>query len=262
MGYVAGMQLTPHQLKHYQEKGFVVVPHFFDAREIAAIRAELERFKRDGLLRNVATVGDGKTASTQVQNLQICPLTPKSELFAALPFCPKVVAAIQQCIGDPIQHHLDQIFLKPAHHGAGTSWHQDNAYFDIPDPILGVGMWVAIHDASIANGTMHVIPGIYREKLEHIRDGGSDHHIRCYPNEDQAVAVEIEAGGALFFNYGVPHCTLANTTDHERAGLALHFLRAGTCCRGLASQGPVLTGPQAVPPPSQWHKQVERMLAV
>jgi ectoine hydroxylase-related dioxygenase (phytanoyl-CoA dioxygenase family) len=30
----------------------------------------------------------------------------------------------------------------------------------------------------------------------------------------------------MFFAYGTPHATGANTTDRERAGVALHFINA------------------------------------
>ena len=51
---------------------------------------------------------------------------------------------------------LDHIFLKPAHTGIGTDWHQDNAYFKISDPTKGTAMWIALHDAHIENGTLHL----------------------------------------------------------------------------------------------------------
>ena len=38
--------------------------------------------------------------------------------------------------------------------GIGTNWHQDNAYFKIRDPMRGTAMWIAAHDATIANGTI------------------------------------------------------------------------------------------------------------
>ncbi len=63
------------------------------------------------------------------------------------------------------------------------------------------------------------------ELLAHERDGGSDHHVKCVVDESKALPIELPAGGVLFFNYAVPHCTTGNSTDHERAGLALHFLR-------------------------------------
>ena len=130
----------------------------------------MERFKREGLVRNVATDGDGTTHSTTKANLQLIPLFDKSDLVRALPFDAKVVEAVGQLIGEPFLLHLDQMFLKPARHGVGTAWHQDNAYFRIADPLRGTAMWIAIHDATLANGTLHLIPGSHRERYEHRRD--------------------------------------------------------------------------------------------
>jgi len=191
---IGNMILTASQLTQYRGLGYVAVSDFFDHREVSAMGLELARLQRDGLLRNVATDGDGQTPSKTVQNLQICPLSPQSEFFRALPFCPKVIMAVQSCLGDPIQQQLDQIFLKPAGSGAGISWHQDNSYFGIDDPTHGIGLWIALHNATVANGTMHVIPGIYREQLKHTHDGERNHHIRCYPNEEKAIPVELRAG--------------------------------------------------------------------
>jgi phytanoyl-CoA hydroxylase len=217
--------LSEEQMTHYNRDGYCAVPHFFDAHEVRAMLAELERFKREGLGRNVATEGDGQTHSRTKINYQIIPLNDKSNLFRALPYAEKVVAVIGQLIGQPFVRYLDQIFLKPGKSGAGTNWHTDNAYFKISDPTKGVGLWIALHDATIANGTMNMIPGVYDQKFEHERDSGSDHHITFKADEDKAVACELAAGGAIFFNFGVPHCTRANTTEKERAGLAYHFLR-------------------------------------
>src|SRR5262249_55808752 len=157
----------------------------------------------------------------------------------------KVIEAVRQLIGDPVLLHLDQVFVKPGKHGAGTNWHQDNAYFQIPNPLKGTALWTAVHDATIANGTIRVIPGVFEEKFEHTRDPYSDHHIRCYPDESQAVYVELPAGGIVFFCYGTPHATGANTTDTERAGVALHFINEnqdGTAQAGFGvGKRPVLT---------------------
>ena len=111
------MKLSPEQLDQYRNEGYTTVPDFFNQQEVAAMQAELQRLKDEGLLNNVATDGDGKTISKAVVNLQICPLAPKSELFRSLGFADKVVGTIRQLIGDPIVWQLDQIFLKPGRHG-------------------------------------------------------------------------------------------------------------------------------------------------
>lgn len=218
-------QLPPDQITQFQTEGYTAIPDFFSADEVAAMRVELERFKREGLGRNVATDNDGKTHSTTKINYQIIPLNDKSDLFRAFPFHPKVVSVVGQLIGTPFVRQLDQIFLKPGRTGAGTSWHTDNAYFKISDPTKGTGMWVALHDATLANGTLHVIPRSFLETFEHARDLGSDHHITFAADDSRAVPIVLPAGGAVFFNYGTGHGTKANNTDHERAGLAYHFLR-------------------------------------
>jgi ectoine hydroxylase-related dioxygenase (phytanoyl-CoA dioxygenase family) len=217
------MIFSADQLASFRRDGFFTVPHFFTPEEVAVLQDEIERFKAEGLLRNVATEGDGQTHSSTKRNLQLCPTHPHSPRFRALPFAEKVVQAISELVGNPVRLRLDQVFLKPARDGAGTSWHQDNAYFRVKDPMKGVAMWIAVHDASIANGTMHMIPGMQHELLEHSRDGGSDHHVRCYPDESKEVPCELEAGGVVFFAYGTPHCTKGNSTAKDRAGLAYHF---------------------------------------
>src|SRR3712207_3082770 len=110
------MRFTGEQIGQFREDGYVAVPNFWSEIEVAAIQAELERLKRDGLLRNVATDGDGVTTSRVKANLQLCPMYDKSDFFRAMPFAPKVAETVAQLIGDPVLLHLDQVFLKPARH--------------------------------------------------------------------------------------------------------------------------------------------------
>jgi 2-oxoglutarate-dependent dioxygenase len=260
------------QIRHFGEHGYLPVPRFFNERETAAIQAEVERLEQAGLLRNVATAGDGETPSRSRRNLQLCPMYRHSPLFRALPFHPRVVEAVRQLIGDPVLLHLDPVFLKPAGDGMGTAWHQDNAYFKISDPLKGTAMWIAVHEATVANGTLRVIPGSFRQEYPHSRDLNSDHHIRCYPPEERAVPVELPAGGVVFFCYGTAHSTGPNHTDRPRAGAAFHFLRTDYAQADLVESGrdyrPHLTGPLASGGEQEygakvagtWETEVERLL--
>ena len=247
------MPLTDDHTQHFRTHGYVLVADFFGPDEVRALKADVARLQEQGLLRNVRTEQDGKTQATNKQNLQLCPMSPHSELVKALPFEPKVIEAVTRLIGPEIVLHLDQVFLKPGLRGTGTNWHQDNAYFQIPDPLQGTAMWIAVDDATIANGTMRLIPDAFREPLPHDRDPESDHHIRCYPDEQQSIAAELPAGGVAFFCYGTPHCTMANNTLQDRAGIALHFLTAEAVKQSPQQEQflpnrdyrPVLTGPEA-----------------
>ncbi|MDE2126692.1 MAG: phytanoyl-CoA dioxygenase family protein [Armatimonadetes bacterium] len=217
--------MTPDQIKQFRSEGWTCVPALFNAAETRTMRNEIQHLQASGRLRNVATDGDARTTSRTQFNLQLCPLSPHSEAFRCVPHLPSVVAAVDALIGVGSMLHLDQVFLKPPHTGAGTAWHQDNAYFHISDPTMGTAMWIAIDDATTENGTLRVVPRRQRDQLNHERDPFSDHHIRCFPEESEAVTVELEAGGAVFFCYGTPHCTGANPTQKSRAGVALHFVQ-------------------------------------
>ncbi len=241
------MALWAEQVQQFKQLGYAAVPDFFTELETRALQADVQRLRSGGLFRNVATAGDGTTESTEIENLQIVPLNPHSNLIRALAFHPKVIEHVSNLIGDRVVLQLDQIFLKPAGTGSGTNWHQDNAYFKINDPLKGTAMWIAVQDANIANGTLRVIPGMMHEQLDHDRDVESDHHIRSYPSEDNAVPIELPAGGVAFFSYGTPHATGENRTESDRAGIGFHFLHEDQTQASARAMGfgPVLTGPWA-----------------
>lgn len=267
------MSLLEKQVEEFKRDGCVIVPHFFNDREVRALQLEVERFKREGLGRNV--VPESARTSKPLINYQVMPLYDKSQLFRALLFHEGVTSAVEQLIGGTVVRWLDQLFLKPARHGSGTDWHTDNAYFKVPDVTKATGMWIAVHDASKANGTLEVIPGSFRQQEpEHGRSALSDHHIACKPeDESKAVAAEIAAGGVVFFNYGTLHCTRANNTDRDRAGAAFHFNRtdnypSGTHFDQSNLDTVVLTGPEftgglreyGTKVVGTWDAEVERVL--
>ena len=71
----------------------------------------------------------------------------------------------------------------------------------------------------------------------------------AWPPEERAAPIELEAGGVAFFGYGTAHCTRANTSDRERAGMAFHFLHAAYAAPDLVEGDrrtrPYVTGPRA-----------------
>ena len=220
------MAPTQDQIHAFNDQGCVIVEDFFDRREIQAMRTELERLRNAGTGRNVATDGDSTTESQTKVNFQIIPLNTVSNLFRAFPFQEKVIDAITACIGQPFVRQLDQVFIKPPGCGVGTDWHQDNAYFKIADPRQAVGMWTALHNTTVRNGTLELMPRSHLSSLTHKRDPDSNHHLHCIVGDvSKALRVEVKAGGVAFFNYGIAHRTGSNRTDKERAGLAFHFLR-------------------------------------
>lgn len=266
--------LTQAHVQHFKTKGWVAVPGFWAPKDVAVIRASLTLLQSRGRLANVATEGDGITHTAVPRNFQLCPLTPELGLFKALPLHERVAGAVSQLLCDVpcegVFQYLSQTFWKPARHGLGTSWHQDQAYFDVTNARRGTAMcvtsaqhrashdrivshdriasrervasqstveiatltlcvvdtsgrWVAVHDATVSNGTIEVLDTT--DLLEHRRDGCSDHHITCSDSVDslRATPIELKAGGVLFFDFSVPHRTGDNATESARAAVAYHL---------------------------------------
>lgn len=209
------MKLSPEQVQQFHLDGYVIVPQFFTPDEAVALRLEMERLVAADRGRNVMPPFTGKI------NYQITPLADKSDLFRELPARPNILETIEQLIGSPANLWLDQIFLKPAHVGAGNTWHIDNGRFKIPDPTKGVGMWIALHDSSRANGTLELIPRSHLLPPESFIPAGQ--YMPIPPDESQAIAMIGMAGGVIFFNFGILHCTHDNFSDQDRAALVYHF---------------------------------------
>eukprot|EP01083_Nonionella_stella_P291354 991436_1 len=211
--YFSASSVSQSDVAFFQKEGYLSLENFFDEQEFRAIRAGLVKLRNNGRLANVATEGDGVTHTTISQNLQLCPLSPELSLFKSLPFHPKVGEVMSKLLHDDtideeqdICCYLSQTFWKPAKHGAGTGWHQDNAYFLFEKPQFSTALWIPIHKSTKViiihlfilispamniqihqeNGTMMVVKGFAKAQdeengtpIEHLRDGGSDHHVSC-----------------------------------------------------------------------------------
>lgn len=207
---------APEQVQQFQTEGYVIVPAFFSPEEARLLREEMERLVREDRGRNVMPPFSNKV------NYQITPLTDKSPLFGEIPARPEIVQVVEQLIGAPALLWLEQIFLKPAQVGAGNTWHVDNVRFKATDPTRGVGMWIALHDSSRANGTLELIPRSHLSPPESYIPAGQ--FMPVPPEGAETVAMIAAAGGVIFFNFGVLHRTSDNLSDGNRAALVYHFL--------------------------------------
>ncbi|MFB6680229.1 phytanoyl-CoA dioxygenase family protein [Streptomyces sp. NPDC056390] len=122
----------------------------------------------------------------------------------------------------------DMALLKPPGGGREKPWHQDKAFFDIPLGTAVVGVWIALDDATIDNGCMHVLPGTHTEgPVVHFtrRDFQiCDTEVQTHRD----TAVPLPPGGALFFDGLLHHGTPSNLTDTRRRAVQLHYVPAGT----------------------------------
>jgi phytanoyl-CoA hydroxylase len=118
--------------------------------------------------------------------------------------------------------------VKPPFIGSEKAWHQDNAYFSVSPLNQVIGVWIALDDAQVENGCMHVIPGGHTEggfRHHHGKDCEIDPGLLTI---DKVRPVPIPVGGAMFFHGMIPHETPPNCSAQRRRALQFHFRGAET----------------------------------
>lgn len=136
---------------------------------------------------------------------------------------PHIVGLLESLIGKEPILFQDMALVKPPFIGTEKPWHQDNAYFAV-EPLDAVcGVWIALDDATVENGCMHVLPGGHKHgAFKHIHDRDCEIPL---PKIDESLIrpVPIPAGGGMFFKGMLPHQTPPNSSPERRRALQFHY---------------------------------------
>ena len=88
----------------------------------------------------------------------------RDEVFADFAHSEDVVDRVSELIAPEIDVFLSQFIFKTP--GAwGQPWHQDSFYFPFEPARPVVGVWLAVTEATLANGCLHVLPGSQTEPV-------------------------------------------------------------------------------------------------
>jgi phytanoyl-CoA hydroxylase len=229
--------IGPAEIEFYRENGYLAVRQAFTPAEIDAAL--------DGLIDLIAGKNPAFTGVTfEAAARELLPrLGPEERQDAvrklwkfvdydarlkAIAGHPQLLVALRALLGVPdIEMFQDMALIKPPRLGREKPWHQDHAYFDYPlgTPIAGV--WIALDEATIANGCMQLLPGRHREgPIVHFkrRDWQICDNITL---GQRSVAAPLPPGGLLFFDGLLPHGTPHNTSGSRRRALQFHYLPKG-----------------------------------
>jgi len=134
---------------------------------------------------------------------------------------PALVERVADLIGPDLILWRSNFQDKPAG-GPAVPWHQDGTYFDL-QPCILVSAWIAIDEATTANGCLQIIPGSHRSLQAHRHDptrSTFSHSLAPTPEEiGRAVSFPLAPGQCLLFNEFTTHGSGPNTTGARRLGL-------------------------------------------
>ncbi len=210
-------RLTAEQIESYRARGFCFPIPVLTPQEVRDYRADLERYEAD--------IG---------QPLDFPEKSKPHLLFRwadRVAHHPAVLDAVEDLIGPDILLYHITLWTKEAGSPAYVLWHQDGAYFFL-DPAEQVTAWVALSDAPVEAGCMHVLPGSHDGPWRpHQDDLGPNNMIKRgqgIPDVDGAGAapMPLQAGEMSLHHTKLIHASGANDHSDRRIGVGLSYIPA------------------------------------
>lgn len=220
------MKTNPDQLlADYERDGVVCVREFLSADEVAAVRAELDRYIRDDLASQPVDARTFEKDDKTVRNLWR--LEKYNAWFQSLGEREDIKALVAPLVrGEPLLVGVET-FNKPARVGSGVPYHQDNAYFcQTPPDMLTV--WIAIDAVTEANGPVFFVKGSHHEGVLPTKPSGVRGNsigmaeASKVPLSEQYCGL-LAPGDATIHHCETVHHSAPNTTDFSRLGLLLVY---------------------------------------
>lgn len=216
---------TTQLLANYEHDGVVRVPHFLTLEEVAAVRAELERYIRDDLAAQPVDARTFEKDEKTVRNLWR--LERYNTFFRQLGERADIRALIAPLVhGEPVLVGVET-FNKPARIGSGVPYHQDNAYFcQTPPDMLTV--WIAIDAVTEANGPVFFVKGSHKNGMAPTKPSGVRGNSIGMAEPSTVRLSEqfcglLAPGDATIHQCETIHHSAPNTTEHSRLGLLLVY---------------------------------------
>ena len=239
MSVVGAPGLTDAQRASWDEHGFFRVDRFAPASLCEAMLERVTRIVREPELAEalgVKVMAETNKAGMAVANPEdgvskIFRLH-RDTVFAEFAHSTPVVDLVSPLIAPDVDVFLSQFIFKTA--GAwGQPWHQDSLYFPFEPRRPVVGVWLAVTEATLQNGCLHVLPGSHTEPVHsHVPDRrpGANYGYFEIVDHDMSSSepVLMSPGDLLVFDSHLMHRSTDNESSGIRAAMVYHYASAGT----------------------------------
>ena len=185
-------------------------------------------------------------------------------VFLAYIQCPLFRQITRRYIGEEVSVFRSMFMNKPAGHGTvehGTDirWHQDvgSGWGIDTDPF--VTAWIAMDDATVANGCMQIVPGSHRHGIINDKHFPSaEEQARYIPQEDIA-DLEADAGEVILLHNLMLHRSGVNPSQQRRRAFSVTYMDAATRTLDSGMSFPLIFGANALDPETVPGKEADKI---
>ena len=235
--------LTFEQIRYYQTNGYLIIPDFYSPQEMKSrsnqLLNELPTDKKtladtDYLLASAEGVGyffedDLSTINKIGHGLHLV-----DPVFAKYTFMDQVTQVCSSFNFVKPQVLQSMLIPKLAGNLSPVNPHRDHTFL-YTNPAKTIGFWIALDDATWANGCLEFVPGSHKDPnvtKRWIRADNSFKYVGSDPysySEEQFVPAEVKAGSLILIDGDVVHKSAGNGSCESRNAYTFHVIeRFGT----------------------------------
>jgi len=219
--------LTTEEISTFHETGYLHIKSLFTSTEINLLR---DTIISDNVIE--AQVMKMKDAEGKSARLSLWHFIQPNTIYGAFAASSRLVQRVSDLFGGINPYHIHtKIILKEPKTGGAFDIHQDFGYwYDCGplDPNVMMSVIIAVDDADIENGCLHVLKSSH--KLGRIDHGSSGQQAGANPamiaqarSRLETIACELKAGDVLCTHSNLIHWSKANESDRWRRAMIVAY---------------------------------------
>ncbi len=225
------ISVSSEQIEFFHHNGFLAIEAITTPEEIEKLREIY-----DGLFAQRAGRGNGDQfdlgGSDEEGERAVLPQILNPAKYAPellhTQYRANALHIARQLLGENATSQGEHAIFKPAHYGAPTPWHQDEAYWNPQFRYNALSVWMPLQEATLKNGCLQFVPGSHKSAIVEHQPIGNDPRVHGLETVEpidpsRAVACPLPAGGATFHLNRTLHYAGPNHSDIPRRAYILGF---------------------------------------
>jgi ectoine hydroxylase-related dioxygenase (phytanoyl-CoA dioxygenase family) len=164
---------------------------------------------------------------------------------------------VRRYIGEDVAVFRSMFMNKPAYWDQTLPWHQDIGQGWGIDDNPTITIWLALDEATAANGCMQIVPSSHRHGVINEKHMLPPEKEAEYAPPQEVIDLEVAAGEAVLLHNFLLHRSGENPTSDTRRAFSMTFMDAEVRTLDTGQKFPVVFGRDALHPQTMGDKAEE-----